>query len=186
MAYQFISKIEAAERQLIEAIHLFYERRDPIAIHTIVGAAHQILLDLAENQIDYKGLMKDESFIREEKRSEYFKKINECKNFFKHSKADPKKKLKFNTELNEFWIVDSIEIHKKLTGKTVYEFALFVSWFSFKRPYLLNESIRMKIEQTPLRMETVEDYESMREFLTDSKIKKETLEAINALKNNRR
>jgi hypothetical protein len=34
-----LSKLEAAERQLREAIFLFFERRDPVAIHSLTGAA---------------------------------------------------------------------------------------------------------------------------------------------------
>ncbi len=47
-----VNKIEAARRQLVEAITLFFERRDPIAIHTLIGASHQILYDLAKGKGD--------------------------------------------------------------------------------------------------------------------------------------
>ena len=40
-----VTKIGAARSQLIEAIHLFFEDRDPVSIHTLVGASLQILND---------------------------------------------------------------------------------------------------------------------------------------------
>ena len=43
-----ITKRDAANRQLNEAIHFFFEQRDPIAIHTLVGSAALILSDLVE------------------------------------------------------------------------------------------------------------------------------------------
>jgi hypothetical protein len=38
-----LTKIEAAEKQLREAIRLFAEGRDPVTVQTVVGAAHQVL-----------------------------------------------------------------------------------------------------------------------------------------------
>jgi hypothetical protein len=40
-----VTKIGAARSQLIEAIHLFFEDRDPVSIHTLLGASLQILND---------------------------------------------------------------------------------------------------------------------------------------------
>ncbi len=37
-----LSKIEAAERQIREAIRLFAEDRDPVTVRTVAGAAHQV------------------------------------------------------------------------------------------------------------------------------------------------
>src|SRR3990172_99317 len=43
-----ISKFNAAERQLKEAIRLVIQGRDPISTHTLACSAHQILYDLAQ------------------------------------------------------------------------------------------------------------------------------------------
>lgn len=40
-----ITKIGAARSQLTEAINSFFEERDPVSIHTLIGAALQILND---------------------------------------------------------------------------------------------------------------------------------------------
>jgi hypothetical protein len=40
-----VSKMAAAKSQLLEAINLFLEERDPISIHTLTCAALQILHD---------------------------------------------------------------------------------------------------------------------------------------------
>lgn len=50
MQVEIVTKIEAASRQLREAILLFFEERDAIAIHTIVASAHQILSDVGKRK----------------------------------------------------------------------------------------------------------------------------------------
>jgi hypothetical protein len=45
-----IRKIDAARRQLDEAIRLWMEGRDPLAIHTLSMAAFGILYDIAKHQ----------------------------------------------------------------------------------------------------------------------------------------
>ena len=178
----FISKLEAAERQLIEAINLFFERRDEIAIHTLVGASHQILLDIAKLNGKYIGLLKDGNYIREEKRKEYFKKINGYRNFFKHGERDVEKTLKFNTELNEFWILDAIEIHKHLTiHKFIYEFLVFSHWFISKRPDFLADSFRIGFEKNNIKLVEWDDFESIRETLSDSDLKAKMIEVLHSM-----
>ena len=45
----YVTKLEAAGRLLREAIHLFFEQRDELAVHVIGSAAYGILMDLADH-----------------------------------------------------------------------------------------------------------------------------------------
>lgn len=45
-----LSKIEAAKRQLDRAIRLLFNDCDPVAVHTLVGAASVIISDLVDKQ----------------------------------------------------------------------------------------------------------------------------------------
>lgn len=46
-----ISKIEAAFRQLRTAVLLFFSDQDPVAVHTLTAAAHEILRQFAERKV---------------------------------------------------------------------------------------------------------------------------------------
>jgi hypothetical protein len=43
--YHTVTKLEAAQRQLDTAIELWFRDGDAVSIHTLVGAAYQILYD---------------------------------------------------------------------------------------------------------------------------------------------
>jgi len=50
MTIESASKLDAATRQLHMAIRLYFQDADPLAIHTLAGAAHGILADLARHR----------------------------------------------------------------------------------------------------------------------------------------
>jgi hypothetical protein len=41
-----ISKLDAAKRQLETVIRLYFSNGDPVAIHTLTGAAHTVVRDI--------------------------------------------------------------------------------------------------------------------------------------------
>ena len=47
MASVSITKLSAAQRQIDAAIRILFSGEDPLAVHTVVAAAHSIVLDLA-------------------------------------------------------------------------------------------------------------------------------------------
>ena len=80
-----ISQTDAAQRQVCEGIRLLFEERDPVAVHTLVGAAQGILRDLLQKQ--GKGsLLKDHPLIRQEKRKQWITIVNSFQDFFKHAR----------------------------------------------------------------------------------------------------
>lgn len=83
-----VSKLVAAARQLREAIFLFFERRDAVAIHTLAAASHQILVDLASER-GLSGIPKNNPLVRSEKEKEWITLVNNSHNFFKHADRDP-------------------------------------------------------------------------------------------------
>ena len=48
--FHTISKLEAAERQLRQAVRLFFQRGDDLAIHTLAAATYQIISDLCKQK----------------------------------------------------------------------------------------------------------------------------------------
>ena len=50
MASENITKHSAAQRQIDAAIRILFSGEDVLAAHTVVAAAHRIVLDIAENR----------------------------------------------------------------------------------------------------------------------------------------
>ena len=51
--FKSITKLEAAERQLAQAIRLFFGQGDEIAIHTLASTAYQILSDMCGGNVGF-------------------------------------------------------------------------------------------------------------------------------------
>jgi hypothetical protein len=80
-----VQKIDAARRQLDEAIRLWMEGRDPLAIHTLTMAAFGVLYDVAEHQ----GLLReDDPLILLLSRLGH-RRFRRLANFLKHADKDP-------------------------------------------------------------------------------------------------
>jgi len=134
-----VTKISAARSQLIEAINLFFEERDPISIHTLVGASLQILNDHITNTKDVydNGLVLrfDTIYVDDEFRKLWIRGINKARNFFKHADNDKKKSIEFETDLNEIYIHEALRCLKIVEGEDhvfSIEFKIFMTWFCLK------------------------------------------------------
>ncbi len=141
MQHEKISKIDAARRQLVEAIRMFFERRDQIAIHTVTCASYQILLDLRD-EYEKNSLLYYCEYIRPEKRQEFISILRKAQNFFKHSKSDPNEILDFNINEKELALFDSCYLYSILYSDSfnnIVEMKLFLSWFIAKNPFILKE-----------------------------------------------
>lgn len=45
-----LTKVEVVKRQLETAAAMLFEERDPVSIHTLVGAAHRVIHDISEHR----------------------------------------------------------------------------------------------------------------------------------------
>jgi hypothetical protein len=122
-----IPKLDAARRQLEMAVELFFEKRDPVAIHTLCCAAYDII----------DGVCQDRGGIEVFCKRRYTTKpgalrradINAPQNFFKHADDDPKSSLEFYPEMTEPLMADACRTFMELTGESVTPFICFVWWF---------------------------------------------------------
>ena len=85
----YISKLDAAKRQLEMALNLFFRNGDPVSIHTLVNASQQILQDICNTQGVQGIKVRIMDMVREDKKKEFLIKINAPRNFFKHADKDP-------------------------------------------------------------------------------------------------
>jgi hypothetical protein len=162
-----VTKLEAAERQIKEAIWLFFEKRDYISIHTLAGAANQILYDISEKS----GIesLRSSLMVKEEYRKEWINNLNKARNFFKHAKNDPNTLLEFNQELNVFLIVDTLSIYIKVAQKVFPELEVFQIWFTLAYPHLTKEGPLKEVVSNIMVPKGVSayDYQSCLEVLRD-------------------
>ncbi len=115
-----VSKIDAARGQLHTAIKLYFMSEDPIAIHTLVCAAHEILetLHIKRGEIP-TFLHRDSPLIKDEPdlRCEYHHLITDDRNFFKHAYRDPERILEFDIHKSEMYLLDACNLLQCLEKK---------------------------------------------------------------------
>ena len=69
MPKMYVSKLDAAKRQLDIAINLFFKNSDPISIHTLTAAAYEILAVIAKHE-NIQTIIKNNPLIKKEHQKE--------------------------------------------------------------------------------------------------------------------
>ncbi len=133
-----VGKLDAARRQLREAVVLFFERRDLIAVHTLAAASLQVFSDVGK-AAGATSLLKQGHYIREEKRKFWFDSLNEAQNFFKHADKDPTGTLDFKPNVTPFFLLDSVLLEAKLLKGLSPASNCFLLWFYVAYPDVLTE-----------------------------------------------
>lgn len=130
-----VSKLEAAQRILREAIRLFFEQRDPIAIHTLAAASQQVLRDLAKKLLAGSvGVLHDHPSLRQDQREDWIRLLNEPRNFFKHADKDGGRTIEFDGVLNELLLIDAVCILARLSKSPQVESSIYAAWFELRYP----------------------------------------------------
>jgi hypothetical protein len=103
-----ISKLDAARRQVDVAIRLLFDGVDPVAVHTLIGAASVIITDLVEKHHPENSWDRYAQEANKITASEYFQVMRKPQNFLKHARDDADATLDFDpkdTESVAFWAV---------------------------------------------------------------------------------
>ncbi|WP_285430022.1 hypothetical protein [Pseudomonas sp. fls2-241-R2A-110] len=123
-----VSKIEVAQRQLNIAIRMLFANDDPIAVHTLVGAASLILSDLVEKRFPDESWDKLVQGAIGLSPTEYFSIMRKAQNWFKHAKSDPDEIFEFDPEDTDalaFWAVMNSSLLEDLSTEAM----IFRIWF---------------------------------------------------------
>jgi len=131
-----VTKLQAAQRQLSVAIRLFFNRADPLAIHSLVSAAYQIVWDLAKTRAA-TSIVKGNARIRPEKQQEWERILNRAQSFLKHADRDSLDTLDFDPEITRFFLFDAIVLYCQLTSSPFHEGTVYMTWFALKYQDLL-------------------------------------------------
>jgi hypothetical protein len=141
-----VSKLDVAYRQLDQAIQLFFERRDPVAVHSLAAAAHQVLTDLGDKK-GVTNFIKRNPHIREEMRREWIRRINEPYNFIKHADRDPDEVFEFRPAVTSIFILDALQLYQQLTGKLPHKLNIFLMWFNVAYPDAVSGPLKEMAEK---------------------------------------
>lgn len=130
-----ITKIESAERNLKEAIKLFFEKRDAVAIHTLAASAQGVIRDIAKSRsLPHTSILHDNPGIENVSRSQWINAINAPRNFFKHADRDTEGVLEFNEIENIHLILDAVLVLGEVSNEYHHEASVFLGWFTIANP----------------------------------------------------
>jgi hypothetical protein len=162
----YVSKLDAARRQLEASVRLFFANGDPVAMTTLAGAACNVLRDLATHESKGRGLEQVfEDQIRPERLGEVRQMLRKAPNFFKHADHDPGEVIEFNPTFVEVLLWDGITMYRGLTGEGVPLLETFYLWWALTNPHLLAEPVRRRVEEQGREFSTANRRAFRDEFL---------------------
>lgn len=128
-----LSKFDAAERQLIQAVNLFLEEGDEISVHTLIEAANQILRDIGEDH-GVTSFVRSHPKISDERKRDFYKALSKSKNFFKHADKDKEEVLDFDPATNHLSLLEGAALHTQIKKGVIPEVLVFELWFFSEYP----------------------------------------------------
>jgi hypothetical protein len=157
-----VSKLDAAKRQLRTAIRLWFADGDPVSIHALVCAAHEIVHTLFKRR-GLSGLMFDSTVIPDEHRSEFARAMKSYATFFKHAQRDPDGEITFAPVTNEYLLLFTVHGLSRMDESSHELEGAFVAWFYLRNPHYP----AAQIMATALAPETIEELRNLKkkEFL---------------------
>lgn len=82
-----VTKMDAARRQLKTALRLWFVDGDPVSIHSLLAASHEIIHRLFRLK-GHRGLIFDTDLVKDEYRKEWALSIKKAPSFFKHAEKE--------------------------------------------------------------------------------------------------
>jgi len=146
--YINVSKLDVGKRQLETAIKLFLTDADPISIHTLSAAAQEVFNCLLKKQGSGVSFIEKsiKEFVEPGKQEEIKKHFASSKNFFKHANNDSDGVHKFYFKLTEWFLWDTCNMYKSLTGESPELVSVFLIWFySAHRDVLITDLAKQQL-----------------------------------------
>jgi hypothetical protein len=125
-----VSKLDAARRQLETAIRLYFAEGDPVSIHTLTAAAHQVLADVNRARGGIP-MLKEQvpTWVRPDASEDARRRLNAAANFFKHADRDQGEVIEFDPGLTELLLYDAVVKYREMAGEMVPVLAVYDAWF---------------------------------------------------------
>jgi hypothetical protein len=132
--------MDVAKRQLRTATLLWFMDEDPVSIHTIISAAHEITHTLFRKK-GLRGLLFDMPLPKEEFRAEVAKALKAAANFFKHAQKDLDASIEFNPGMNRVLII-TVASGLRRMGEQLDDIQdAFLAWTAIHHPELIGDSL---------------------------------------------
>ncbi len=146
-----ISKLDAARRQILTAIRLYFNHGDIVSMHTLASAAFKITQNICDKSSDLADSLTDwiDELVKPEAKKMLWNKLHEIANFFKHADRDPDAVHEFYPGQTEYILFFAVYQYRKLTGEWSVEIRLFSTWFMLHHPKIFNtpqETINLGID----------------------------------------
>ena len=118
---QWATQVDVAVRQVRTAVRLFFEKCDPIPLHSLVAAAHELIAGLAANR---------------GKSSVIGKSLGMAANFFQKTGGDTPEKLNLEplSEITEDLLFDTVRTLQGVVAEIPFEAKIYWAWFMCTRP----------------------------------------------------
>lgn len=142
-----VSKIDAARRQLDTSIELWFADKDPVSIHALACAAHQIIHD-TNRQKGGPELIYDSAIIKDEYRPQAIALFKRPMNFFKHAEKDPYSIIELTHITTLFYILMSIIGFQHLGESPSDVERAFLMWVTIHHPEWISASYKDSVEKT--------------------------------------
>jgi hypothetical protein len=117
--------------------------KDPVSIHTLAQAAHEIIHTLFKRK-GLEDLLFDSDFIKDEYRKEWGQRLKADANFFKHADKDPDSEREFDPRVNQYLLLFSIAGIGRMKERLEDIETTFLDWLGIQNPNLLREDIYAK------------------------------------------
>jgi hypothetical protein len=154
-----LDKTEVARRQLGAAIDLWFADGEPVAIHTLACAAHEVLASLLKKQ-GKSTLMFDPAHYQPGCAGEARKMLHKHYNFFKHADHN-EATIEFPVGVTEIYLLMAAEGWRELVGSRQPVHFAFWAWCYMHHP----EIMKLRDNQTGAPMDPLPT-EMVQEFIT--------------------
>jgi hypothetical protein len=154
-----ISKIEAARRQLDCAIELWFMDGDDVSIHTLAGAAYQIIHDLKEHRGEVRPLLYDADQIKDEYRNQWINLVKRAVNFFKHADKNPDDTVVFSPSQNMLFLMSAAGGIRLLGEQTSHAVNAFTFWMVINKPTWITPQFR-KLFEDRISVEDLQEFKT--------------------------
>lgn len=139
---EVVTKEQAAKRQIVTAITLYFNGGDYVSMLSLVSAAYTIVRDLNKkrglNHEDLEALVSIN--FKEEAHRLVKKKFTDALRFVKHADTDPDAKLELQYSYVEFWLLLAADLYTRVTKDSPVESKAYHFWFASKYPFVIKES----------------------------------------------
>jgi hypothetical protein len=125
---------------------LWFADGDPVAIHTLLAAAHEVLYVLHKHQ-GHADLLFNSDLIKDQYRKLWMRAVKAHANFFKHADQDPEGTIEFAPRLNEMFILFCLKALHDIAIPLGFEEQTFSRWIRANRPELLKEGANAGIPE---------------------------------------